>query len=107
AAKCRMRGWNGVPERSCSGLSKVGQRERYTPYEEEHSLERDSGVGVVAPGGVGCSCSTAGWIQCARRQSGANSRLKSLDDALALLAGDAFAPAFAHSSNLDDYRWGK
>ncbi|HXJ58159.1 MAG TPA: penicillin acylase family protein [Verrucomicrobiae bacterium] len=33
--------------------------------------------------------------------------LKSLDDALALLAGDAFAPAFAHSSNLDDYRWGK
>ena len=33
--------------------------------------------------------------------------LKSLDDALGLLAGDAFAPAFAHSTNLDDYRWGK
>ena len=33
--------------------------------------------------------------------------LKSLVDALGLLAGDAFAPAFAQSTNLDDYRWGK
>lgn len=33
--------------------------------------------------------------------------LKSLQDALELLAGDAFAPAFGHSTNLNDYRWGK
>ena len=33
--------------------------------------------------------------------------LKSLRDALDLLAGDAFAPAFAHSTMQDDYRWGK
>src|SRR5262249_22762612 len=33
--------------------------------------------------------------------------LKSLDDALGLLAGDAFASAFAHSTNPEDYRWGK
>lgn len=33
--------------------------------------------------------------------------LKSLSDALTLLAGDGFATAFAHSANPDDYRWGK
>jgi penicillin amidase len=33
--------------------------------------------------------------------------LKSLADSLELLAGDRFAPAFGHSTNLDDYRWGK
>jgi penicillin amidase len=33
--------------------------------------------------------------------------LKSLADSLDLLAGDAFAAAFGHSTNLDDYRWGK
>jgi penicillin amidase len=33
--------------------------------------------------------------------------LKSLSDALDLLAGDRFAAAFGHSTNLDDYRWGK
>jgi penicillin G amidase len=33
--------------------------------------------------------------------------LKSLADSLALLSGDAFAPAFNRSTNLDDYRWGK
>jgi penicillin amidase len=33
--------------------------------------------------------------------------LKSLSDALELLAGDAFAAAFAHSKKLDDYCWGK
>ncbi len=33
--------------------------------------------------------------------------LKSLADALDQLASDEFAPAFANSTNLDDYRWGK
>jgi penicillin amidase len=33
--------------------------------------------------------------------------LKSMADALARLAGPAFAPAFGGSTNLDDYRWGK
>lgn len=33
--------------------------------------------------------------------------LKSLADALTLLSGDAFAPAFAKSTNPDDYVWGK
>lgn len=33
--------------------------------------------------------------------------LASLRDALDLLASDEFAPAFANSSNQDDYRWGK
>lgn len=33
--------------------------------------------------------------------------LASLGDALDLLAADAFAPAFANSSNQDDYRWGR
>jgi penicillin amidase len=33
--------------------------------------------------------------------------LSSLDAALDLLASDAFAPAFAKSTNLMDYRWGK
>jgi penicillin G amidase len=33
--------------------------------------------------------------------------LKSLQDALNLLASDEFAPAFANSGNQDDYRWGK
>jgi len=33
--------------------------------------------------------------------------LRSLRGALDLLAGDAFAPAFNRSTNLDDYRWGK
>ncbi len=33
--------------------------------------------------------------------------LKSLRDALELLASDAFAPAFARSVDQDDYRWGK
>lgn len=33
--------------------------------------------------------------------------LRSLAGALNLLASDSFAPAFAHSTNLDDYRWGK
>ena len=33
--------------------------------------------------------------------------LGSLSDALTLLASDAFAPAFDHSTNQNDYRWGK
>lgn len=33
--------------------------------------------------------------------------LASLADALALLASDEFAPAFANSTDQDDYRWGK
>lgn len=33
--------------------------------------------------------------------------LKSVADALALLASDAFAPAFAKSTDQNDYRWGK
>ena len=33
--------------------------------------------------------------------------LKSLADALTLLASDEFAPAFANSTNQNDYRWGK
>jgi penicillin amidase len=33
--------------------------------------------------------------------------LKSVSDGLALLAGDGFAAAYGHSTNLDDYRWGK
>lgn len=33
--------------------------------------------------------------------------LKSLREALDLLAGDAFAPAFDHSTNQRDYRWGR
>jgi len=33
--------------------------------------------------------------------------LASLRDALDLLAGDAFAPAFGNSTNQDDYRWGR
>jgi len=33
--------------------------------------------------------------------------LKSLRDGLNLLASDAMAPAFANSTNLDDYRWGR
>jgi penicillin amidase len=33
--------------------------------------------------------------------------LKALKDALNLLASDGFAPAFAKSTNLNDYRWGK
>jgi len=33
--------------------------------------------------------------------------LSSLSDALILLAGDAFAPAFDRSTDQDDYRWGK
>jgi acyl-homoserine lactone acylase PvdQ len=33
--------------------------------------------------------------------------LKSLSDALALLSSDAFSAAFAKSTNLADYRWGK
>ena len=33
--------------------------------------------------------------------------LNSLHEGLALLASDEFAPAFAHSTDQDDYRWGK
>jgi penicillin amidase len=33
--------------------------------------------------------------------------LKSVADTIALLSGDEFAPAFDHSTNFDDYRWGK
>jgi penicillin G amidase len=33
--------------------------------------------------------------------------LKALQDALALLASNEFAPAFANSTNQSDYRWGK
>ena len=33
--------------------------------------------------------------------------LKSVADGLALLSGDAFSAAFAKSTNLDDYQWGK
>jgi penicillin amidase len=33
--------------------------------------------------------------------------LLALRDALDLLASDEFAPAFGHSTDLDDYRWGK
>jgi penicillin amidase len=33
--------------------------------------------------------------------------LQSLADALDLLAGEAFAPAFHYSTNQDDYRWGR
>src|SRR5581483_5172180 len=33
--------------------------------------------------------------------------LKSIADAMTMLASDAFAPAFAKSTNLSDYRWGK
>lgn len=33
--------------------------------------------------------------------------LKAMSDALALLASNEFAPAFANSTNLSDYRWGK
>ncbi len=33
--------------------------------------------------------------------------LKSLRDGLNLLASNEFAPAFANSTNLDDYRWGR
>jgi penicillin G amidase len=33
--------------------------------------------------------------------------LRSVADALELLAGDAFAPAFGGSTDQDDYRWGK
>ncbi|HET9024051.1 MAG TPA: penicillin acylase family protein [Burkholderiaceae bacterium] len=33
--------------------------------------------------------------------------LKSMADALTLLAGPDFAPAFGGSTNMDDYRWGK
>ncbi len=33
--------------------------------------------------------------------------LKSVADGLGLLSSNAFAPAFAGSTNLDDYRWGK
>ncbi|HSP34217.1 MAG TPA: penicillin acylase family protein, partial [Thermoanaerobaculia bacterium] len=33
--------------------------------------------------------------------------LKSLADGLAMLQSDEFAPAFNHSTNLNDYRWGK
>ncbi len=33
--------------------------------------------------------------------------LASMSDTLALLASDAFAPAFAKSTNQEDYRWGK
>jgi penicillin amidase len=33
--------------------------------------------------------------------------LKSLQDALNLLASDEFTPAFANSTSQDDYRWGK
>ena len=33
--------------------------------------------------------------------------LKSLQDALTLLASDGFAPAFNRSTNQDDYRWGR
>jgi penicillin G amidase len=33
--------------------------------------------------------------------------LASLQSALDLLAGDAFAPAYSHSTNQSDYRWGK
>lgn len=33
--------------------------------------------------------------------------LTSLAEVLDLLAGERFAPAFANSANLDDYRWGK
>ncbi|HQW80950.1 MAG TPA: penicillin acylase family protein [Pseudomonadota bacterium] len=33
--------------------------------------------------------------------------LKSLADALTLAASDGFAPAFAHSTNQNDYRWGR
>ena len=43
--------------------------------------------------------------------SAANERdiilVKSLQDALTLLAGAGFAPAFANSTNVDDYLWGK
>ncbi|MBK8286452.1 MAG: penicillin acylase family protein [Ahniella sp.] len=33
--------------------------------------------------------------------------LKAMSDALGLLASNEFAPAFANSTNLNDYRWGK
>ena len=43
--------------------------------------------------------------------SAANERdiilVKSLQDALTLLAGAGFAPAFANSTDVDDYLWGK
>ena len=66
----------------------------------KHLLERD-GVGV----------SGLNFFNVADVDDAATRRdilvLASLSDALDLLASDAFAPAFANSSNQDDYRWGK
>jgi penicillin amidase len=65
-----------------------------------HLLERD-GIGL----------STIDFFGWAPGATAAERRdfvvLKSLADALTALAGNDFAPAFANSTDQDDYRWGK
>lgn len=60
-------------------------------------------------GGVGAS--GLNFFQVSGAPSAEDARdfllLKSLGDALDLLASPAFAPAFAQSHNQDDYRWGR
>jgi len=81
-----------------SGLPRPGSGEAVKAI--RHLLERD-GIGV----------STIDFFGWAPGSSAAERRdfvvLKSLRDALDALAGDAFAPAFAYSTDQDDYRWGK
>lgn len=55
-----------------------------------------SGVNFFAAGGTGDPSSDRDIVL-----------LRSLQEALALLASDDFAAAFAHSGNQDDYRWGR
>jgi penicillin amidase len=57
-----------------------------------------SGIDFFATGGSGATT---------RADARDLALLASLASALDLLAGDPFAPAFAHSTHQDDYRWGK
>ena len=82
-----------------AGLPRPGQREELVTA-LQHLLERD-GVGVS-----GLDFFSVPGIEdsSVRRDIVI---LSALRDSLTLLASDAFAPAFANSSDQDDYRWGK
>lgn len=70
-----------------------------------HHLLSETPFDGVGHSGVDFFPSPAGLADAEDRRD--HALLAALRTALDALASDAFAPAFAHSTHLDDYRWGK
>ncbi len=80
-----------------AGLPTPGSTQAMTAM--QHLLRTDGGTGIIdffAVPGIADPADQRDY-----------KLLESLRAALDLLAGDAFADAFAYSTNQDDYRWGK